>query len=379
MGIFQNNLMGAAASTAAGGDTAYKLYAWGFTNRRPVASVDIPDPPIQIASGPGDWLKIAQGGSGGLAINDSGELWGWGYGRNGRLGVGNVTDYNGSTTTKYVQVGTLTTWAEVGCAQDSSFAIKTDGTLWSWGANTNGYLGNGNTTNTCSPVQVGSLTDWSKIISTGSQPTAAAAIKTDGTLWTWGYGFYGVLGHGNRTSLSSPVQVGSLTNWATVTGGDKLILATKTDGTMWSWGRGNQGRLGLGDTTARSSPVQIGTLTTWAKAIGGGTWCAAIKTDGTLWAWGYNSKGQLGQGNTTTTSSPVQIGSLTTWSELGCGYYSWISVKTDNTLWSCGRGGTFGMNGSGTNTDYSSPIQVGSDTDWRVVAGSVIGLKGEAL
>ena len=370
--------MGAAASAAAGGETAYRLYAWGMTSRRPVANVEAPDPPLRLADGTGDWLKVTQGAYGGFAINDSGEIFGWGYGTAGRIGVGNTTKYAGNTTTKYKQIGALTTWAESASTGNASAAIKTDGTLWTWGDGDEGALGNGSTTDICSPVQVGSLTDWSKIIN-GGEPTAAAAIKTDGTLWTWGYGFYGVLGHGNRTSLSSPVQVGSLTNWATVTGGNKLILTTKTDGTMWSWGRNNKGQLGLGDTTARSSPVQIGTLTTWAKAIGGGSNAAAIKTDGTLWAWGYNNKGQLGQGNTTTTSSPVQIGSLTDWSELGCGYYSWVSVKTDNTLWSCGRGGTFGLNGSGTNTDYSSPIQVGSDTDWRVVSGSVIGLKGEAL
>ena len=380
MSVFQNNLLAAAAAASAGGDTAYQLWSWGLTSRRPVAAADTPDPPQRIADGPGDWLKATQSSSGGHGINDSGELWGWGYGTAGRIGVGNTTKYAGNTTTKYIQVGALTTWDEVSDSNTTTFAIKTDGTLWSWGKGEHGILGNGSTADICSPVQVGSLTDWSKLLTAGgAQTNIGAAIKTDGTLWTWGQGSYGGLGHGNRTSISSPVQVGSLTDWATVSGGDGSMFGTKTDGTLWAWGRNSTGRLGLGDTTNRSSPVQIGALTTWSQVAGGGAFGAALKTDGTLWAWGYNNHGQLGQGNTTTTSSPVQIGSLTTWSKITCGYYSWLSIKTDNTLWSCGRGGTFGINGSGTTNNYSSPIQIGTDTDWRVTAGAVLGLKGEAL
>ena len=136
---------------------------------------------------------------------------------------------------------------------------------WSWGTNTtaaaSGQIGLGDVTNRSSPVQVGALTNWSSI--SGGNPTFATAIKTDGTLWSWGSNSLGELGLGNVTARSSPVQVGALTAWSKVSSGFQCTVAIKTDGTLWSWGRNNSGGLGLGDATNRSSPVQVGALTTW--------------------------------------------------------------------------------------------------------------------
>ena len=139
-------------------------------------------------------------------------------------------------------------------------------------------------------------------------------------LWSWGRNNYGLLGVGDTIDRSSPVQVGALGNWSTVSGGVYHNLSIKTDGTLWAWGRNYLGFLGLGETTARSSPVQVGALTNWSKiATGGGLHSLAITTDGYLWTWGYNGFGQLGLGNTTSISSPVQIGYLTTWSSISAG------------------------------------------------------------
>ena len=164
------------------------------------------------------------------------------------------------------------------------------------------------------------------------------------------------------------------------------MSAVKTDGTLWSWGQNVKGALGHGTsgTSGRvSSPVQIGSLTTWAFAAAGGKSAAAVKTDGTLWTWGYNNVGQLGLGNTTDISSPVQVGSLTNWAKVVGGYNWLMALKTDNTLWGWGRSGYNAVNGTGTGSganlaNISSPVQIGSDTDWRVLATSVA-LKGEAL
>jgi alpha-tubulin suppressor-like RCC1 family protein len=143
------------------------------------------------------------------------------------------------------------------------------------------------------------------------------AIKNDGTLWAWGSNNDGRLGLNNTTSNSSPVQVGSLNNWAHVMpGSGSFSLAIKTDGTLWSWGLNGSGQLGLGDTTNRSSPVQVGSLTDWAYAGVTSAGSFALKTDGTIWAWGTNSSGQLGLGDTTNRSSPVQIGSINTWLDI---------------------------------------------------------------
>ena len=248
-------------------------------------------------------------------IKTNGQLWSWGQNYLGGLGLGDAG--NAFNRSSPVQVGALTNWAKV--SQLSSFgalAIKTDGTLWSWGQNNAGQLGLENTTNYSSPKQIGSDTDWATLHNYGRGGRMAAAIKTNGTLWTWGQNSYpnaGALGHNNTTDYSSPKQIPGA-NWAKIAvfyrGG---FTAVKTDGTLWTWGGNGNGRLGLGDTISRSSPVQIGALTNWARPIGGYEHQACIKTDGTLWAWGRNNYGQLGQNDTVSRSSPIQVGALTSW------------------------------------------------------------------
>jgi len=285
-------------------------------------------------------------------------LFSWGQNTYGQLGVGNVTLYSSPK-----QVGALTDWAFIAQSPNATaqFAIKTDGTLWAWGYNASGELGLGNTTNYSSPKQVGALTNWSYV---SAAANVAAAIKTDGTLWTWGSGS-AANGRSSGTSVSSPVQVGLLTNWSSVKGGSYQFLALKTDGTMWAWGLNNYGQLGLGDTTTRSSPVQIGALTTWLYITAGYNSGLAVKTDNTLWSWGENAQGTLGQGNTTYLSSPKQIGALTNWSKVECGFLNCVSVKTDGTLWGWGYNNA-GQVGDGTITVRSSPVQIGALTNWSL-------------
>lgn len=189
------------------------------------------------------------------------------------------------------------------------------GKLFSWGYNANSDLGDGSAVEKSSPVQIGALTDWTNKIAVGANTTYI--IKTDDTLWCWGYNANGQLGLGDTTVRSSPVQIGALTDWAQVHCNQGLsnthVLAVKTDGTLWGWGYNNVGQLGLGDTAARSSPVQVGALTDWAAVWCGYDWTMAIKTDGTLWGWGDNTQGNLGDGSTTAKSSPVQVGAETDW------------------------------------------------------------------
>jgi alpha-tubulin suppressor-like RCC1 family protein len=247
--------------------------------------------------------------------------------------------------------------------------------LWTWGDGQFGALGDGTTVDKSSPVQVGSLTDWDRVYA-GRQHTFG--IKTDGTLWVWGFNQYGGNGTGNTTYYSSPVQVGSLTNWASLGPGSEYTAAVKTDGTLWAWGRNASGQLGTGNTTDYSSPVQIGSLTDWKQVschVGmnspsRGGWLA-VKTDGTLWGTGTQTTttgantGEIGVGNTTTYSSPVQIGSLTDWKNVVSVHYASQAIKTDGTMWTWGRG--YYGTGLGDRTDRSSPAQVGSDTTWQQV------------
>jgi alpha-tubulin suppressor-like RCC1 family protein len=163
-----------------------------------------------------------------------------------------------------VQIGLLTNWSRVSAGAVHTVSIKTNGTLWAWGSGTGGALGNSSTLSRSSPVQVGTFTDWSDVVAGRSY---TIAVRSSGTIWSWGIGTNGVNGRGNTSSASSPVQIGTLTNWKNIytTKIGQFVVATKTDGTLWTWGWNNRGQLGLGDRTSRSSPVQVGTLTGWVS------------------------------------------------------------------------------------------------------------------
>jgi alpha-tubulin suppressor-like RCC1 family protein len=338
------------------------LWAWGRndTGQLGLGNTTNYSSPKQVGA-LGTWSKIAVGPQHRAAIKTDGTMWAWGWGSSGRLGLGDTTTRNSP-----VQIGTLTTWSSIAIGSTAhNLAIKTDGTLWSWGDNDEGgALGLGDLTARSSPVQIGALTTWSTI--TGGA-LHSLAVKTDGTLWSWGKNLYtGVLGLGNTTNYSSPKQVGALTNWSKINAYNYHNLAIKTDGTMWSWGNGGYGRLGLSNTTYRSSPVQIGALTTWLSISAGVYQGFAIKTDGTMWAWGKNGSAELGLNDTANRSSPTQIGALTTWSFISGGDASCTAIKTDGTMWTWGYNAQ-GRLGLGDTTDRSSPVQIGALTTWSSV------------
>lgn len=340
------------------------IYSWGFNNWGQLGLQDVVhrSTPGPIGSG-GNWRQISGGYLHALALKADGTLWAWGYNLGGELGLQDTT-----TRSSPVQIGTDTNWNYITTGTVCSFAIRTNGTLWSWGGNylQDGILGISAAGHRSSPTQVGSLTNWKFVTASksGASQNNAFAIKTDGTLWAWGYNLVGGLGTSNVVSYSSPVQVGSLTDWKTISTNGGSTLAVKNDGTLWAWGSNFQGELGLIDTSNRSSPVQVGNLTNWRRvSISQTNTSFAIKTDGTLWAWGANDNGALGAGiSTALVSSPIQIGSLTNWKDISSG----AAVKTDGTLWTWGanRDGQLGQN---TTVHRSSPVQVGSQSDWRTV------------
>jgi len=338
------------------------LYSWGDNSQGELGLDDTTarSSPVQVGSLT-TWSQVEVGEEHAAVIKTDGSLWTWGESANGRLGHNNVIDLSSP-----VQVGALTNWSQVATLGGglSTAAIKDDGTLWTWGNNSQGRLGHNNTTYLSSPVQVGALTDWYQI----SAHRSMAAIKTDGTLWAWGPNASGQIGDGTRTNRLSPVQIGALTTWAQVSTGSDQTAAIKTDGTLWSWGSNDHGKLGLNiaETTDRSSPVQVGALTNWAYVAMGRSFGAALKTDGTLWAWGYNLNGSLGDGTNINRSSPVQVSSDTDWGKISSG--SWIlAIKTDNSLWSWGPNSQGGL-GLDDTIDRSSPVQVGSLTTWSQAA-----------
>ena len=186
--------------------------------------------------------------------------------------------------------------------------VKSDGTLWAWGWNAYGQLGDGTTNSQVSPEHIGTASNWASV-SAGALHTVA--LKSDGTLWAWGDNYYGELGDGTTTNQQSPEQIGTATNWASVSAGEYHTVAVKSDGTLWAWGWNAYGQLGDGTTNSQVSPEQIGTATNWASVAAGEYHTVALKSDGTLWAWGWNAYGQLGDNTTTDRYSPEQITSYT--------------------------------------------------------------------
>jgi hypothetical protein len=306
-----------------------------------------------------------------VAAASNGILFTWGVNTQGETGHGNTT-----ANSSPIQVGAGNDWAILNKSYGkTSVAIKSDSTLWAWGDGTTGGTGQGNTTDISSPVQIGSASDWRKIAGGTSNSGSVFAINSSGELWATGYNSSGVLGNGATSNLSNLTQIGALTDWASVTTSQRYSAGIKTDGTLWTWGSGAAGYLGHGNTTDYSSPVQVGALTTWSKVIAfasGGF--ISLTTTGKIYTWGRNHKGQLGLGDTTTRSSPVQVGALTTWAEIGAGRNTSLAIKTDGTLWSWGNG-PYGTQGHNNTTAYSSPVQVGALTDWATLGASHGGAK----
>jgi len=257
-------------------------------------------------------------------------------------------------------------FTKISCSKGTNFTlgVRADGTLWAWGYNVNNNLGNGSTSNVWVPQQIGTATNWKSVSAGGNH---ALAVKTDGTLWAWGYNLYGQLGDGSTTTRSSPVQVGTATNWSAVAAGYYHSVALKSDGTLWAWGYNADGENGQGTSdsgTTHTSPAQIGSVTTWNSIVSGSYHILAQRSDGSLWAWGHNSYGQVGNASTSTVTAPVQIGTATTWNSLSCGYYSSMGTRSDGTLWTWGRN-LEGQLGDGGLTQRTSPGQVGTDTNWQ--------------
>jgi alpha-tubulin suppressor-like RCC1 family protein len=344
------------------------LWTCGYNNKGQLGdgSTAIRSSPVTTAGGGTNWKQVSCGYHNTAAIKTDGTLWTWGRNSYGQLGDNTTSSRSSPTTVS----GGGTNWKQVSSGAQHTVAIKTDGTLWTCGYNFHGQLGDGTTGNRSSPATTaGRGTNWKQV---AGGELFTAAIKTDGTLWTCGYNFHGQLGDGTTTSRSSPVTTaGGGTNWKQVAAGD-YIAAIKTDGTLWTWGRNSYGQLGDNTTSNRSSPGTVARGGTNWKQVAAGGYTAATKTDGTLWTWGNNAYGQLGDGTTTSRSSPVTTaGGGTNWKQVAASQLCTAAIKTDGTLWAWGYNGN-GQLGDGTTSNRSSPVTVsGGVTNWKQVsAGS---------
>lgn len=282
------------------------------------------------------WKMISAGNDNTLAIKQDGTLWGW----------GDSVYTNGTTP---VQIGTATNWETVSAGYIHALAIKTDGTLWAWGISVDGVFGSGIINDfSILPKQIGTQTDWLKI---AAGTKVSSAIKTNGTLWSWGYNAVGQVGDGTTATKLIPTQIGTDTNWSSIALHTSnytysSTLALKTDGTMWAWGTNNNGQLGDGTYVQKNAPTQVGTDTNWSSIDTGESHSLAIKTNGTLWAWGSNQYGELGVGTTVLKNIPTQIGTSTLWTSVRGGTGFSVGTQTGSSLlvWGVNSSGQLGNN-----------------------------------
>ena len=252
------------------------LWGWGSTT---LGQLGQNQPALSSRSSPTQvpgttWSKVSGGSGLTYAIKTDGTLWGWGSSNQGQLAQNNRTNYSSP-----VQIPG-TAWSDVFVTSWHSVkAIKTDGTYWAWGFNTYGQLGHNNTTRYSSPVQLPGTT-WRSLSTNGAGITQGQGFgtKTDGTLWTWGLASTSELGQNTNTvDKSSPVQIPGTTWSSTFSSAYNGARAIKTDGTLWTWGQSNHGQGGHSNRTTYSSPKQLGSDTGWDHVTSGHYSTMAIK------------------------------------------------------------------------------------------------------
>jgi alpha-tubulin suppressor-like RCC1 family protein len=345
-----------------------KLFTWGWNIYGSIGNGltqnFVYKSPIQIGAD-STWNNIGASQDSFIASKSDGSLWSWGRNHMGQLGINTIVDVNAP-----VRVGSDNTWlkAQLFGGNTAVIALKTNGTIWTWGYNWYGQLGNNSTIWTSSPVQVGALNSWTHV--SGGQDFAAA-IRNDQTLWVWGWNQYGQLGDGTTISKSSPVQtLASNIRWKYISTGSTFSGAIDNTNRLWTWGENYYGNLGINNRVITFSPVLVGSETTWATVSAGTDHMVGIKTDGTIWSWGRNNIGQLGIGNLIHRSSPIQVGANNTWASVFAGYRRTYATKTDGSLWAWGdnNNGLLGVNN--ITSYYNSPVQIVNGTTWKKLAGT---------
>jgi len=347
------------------------LWGWGNNGSGQLGNntITTSNIPVTTFARGTNWKQVSCGSNHTAAIKTDGTLWTWGRGTSAQLGDNTTTNRSTPVTT----FAGGTNWKQVACGGYFTAAIKTDGTLWTWGLGGSGQLGINDVLTRTTPVQTfAGGTNW-KQVACGDSHTAA--IKTDGTLWTWGRGTNGILGDNAQTNRSTPITTfAGGTNWKQVACGFSAISNTsaiKTDGTLWVWGSNGYGQIGNNTTIFRLTPVTtFAGGTNWKQVSSGNDHTAAIKTDGTLWTWGRNNNAQLGINGILTRTTPVQtFAGGTNWKQVTCGQNFTAAIKTDGTLWTWGLG-TSGQLGNGYSTNRSTPITTfAGGTNWKQVAG----------
>jgi alpha-tubulin suppressor-like RCC1 family protein len=317
-----------------------------------------------VGAGP-DVVSLWGGARGTIILKSDGTVWTWGANSpGGKLGLGNAVtnrmlvpvEVHGAGNVDYLHSVSAIMGGEV-----HNVALKSDGTVWAWGFNFQGGLGDGTTNDSALPIQTGlnSIPPLTNVTKLGGRTYFNLAAKSDGTVWAWGMGTSGQMGNGGTTNCNSPVQVsnsqpgGAINNPRQISCGYTYGVALLTNGTVWTWGTGIHGELGNGTTGSSYTPVQVTGLSNVTAISSGWKHTLALKTNGTVWAWGLNSHGELGDGTANNQSNAVQVLNLSNVIAVSGGDYNSIALRADGTVWKWGVNDV-GELGFGTN-DNTAP------------------------
>jgi len=335
------------APWAWGDNSFFQLDDWTTVNRHT---------PVPMRDFPEGVTALAGGDNHTLALKADGTVWAWGYNFEGAVGNGRRNDVMSPTQ---VFAGAVA----IAAGMDHSLARKADGTVWAWGNNDGGNLGDGTRLRRTSPVQV---RDLNGVTAIAAGWVHSLALK-DGTVWAWGDNDDGQLGDGTRTLRTSPVQVNNLTAVRAIAAGWHHNLALREDGTVWAWGDNANGDLGDGTMTVRTTPVQVGNLSGVTAITAGASHSLALKADGTVWAWGYKLMGStLDPQNISTT--PVQVPELSEVTAIAAGHIHNLVLMKDGTVRSWGSN-AFGQLGDDTTADQRTPVSVRNLSAVKAIAG----------
>ena len=304
-----------------------------------------------------------------IVLLTDGTVWDWGMNSNGKLGDNTISTFppatpweNGSNdrhTPLQVHgpgnVGYLNSVKAIMGGETHNFALLSNGTVWAWGNDFAGELGDGKTGVTSSvPVKVSGL---SRVLNVTGGYEHSLALMPDHSLQAWGLNSDGELGDGSFTNRSTPVAVKGISGVTQVSAGWKHSVALTQDNTVWTWGQNTNGELGDGMTDDRNVPAQVQGLSDGIAVSGGDCHTAALKEDGTVWTWGCNDRGQLGDGTTTERHTPVQVIGLDHITAITARDYHNLALKDDGTLWAWGWN-INGQLGDGTTITRTAPVEV---------------------
>jgi alpha-tubulin suppressor-like RCC1 family protein len=336
-GGYYNLIIPLTGTLWAWGDNTYGQLNDGTDSQR---SAPVP------AGGMSDVVCLAGGESHSLALTADGSVWAWGWNRESTLGVQSL-----DVSLTPLRVPAITHATRIATGYRFNLALTSDGKVWAWGRNDEGQLGVNpqSAYQRLDPMTVDGLSGMTAV-ACGEEHSLA--LKSDGTVWAWGVNEYGQLGDGTKNSHYTPAKVSGLTNVIDVAAGRFHSLALKTDGTVWGWGYNGQDELGDATTNEKNTPIKISNLSGIIAIAAGNAHSLALKSDGTVWSWGANYYGELGTGGA---GKPAQIPGLTGVVAIAGGGVHSLALKADGTVWACGWDG-YGQLGNGLFDDAAYPV-----------------------